>query len=344
MKIVIDNSIPFVKGVFEPYAEVLYKDHHDLCRDDVLDASALMVRSRTSCDAKLLEGSSIKIISTPSIGINNIDIDYCNSHGIYVQNASGANSGGVMNYVFSALYGMAARKGIQLGGMTIGIVGLGQVGSKIQNAARVLGFQTLAYDPLRAASEGPGQYCDLDYLLRHSDIVTLHMPLNNNTKGLANAEFFSKMKLGGIFINTARGGIVVENDLIAARPKLSSIIIDTWDNEPDVNKELVRIADIATPHIAGYSYQGKQRGTAMAVKAVARYFGIKELYDYFPVANFEGLNSIKLELSGKSQGDIASAIQYNYPIFTDDFMFRINPDNFIELRKNYQYRREFVIL
>lgn len=344
MKIVIDSSIPFIEGVFEPYAEVVYRSHHELSKDDVRDASALIIRSRTICDRNLLEGSSVKIISTPSIGINNIDTDYCNTHGIFVQNASGANSGGVMNYVFSALYGIAARKGIQLSGMTIGIVGLGQSGSKVQNAARVLGFKTLAYDPVRAQNEGPEQYCELDYLLRNSDIVTLHMPLNSSTKGLADAEFFSKMKLGAIFINTSRGGIVVEEDLIAARPKLSSIIIDTWNNEPDVNKDLVRISDIATPHIAGYSYQGKQRGTAMAVKAVARYFGIKELYDFFPVANFEGLNSVKLELSGKSQGDIASAIQYNYPIFTDDFMFKINPDNFIELRKEYKYRREFVIL
>lgn len=344
MKIVIDNSIPFVKGVFEPYADVTYRSHDELTGEDIRDAEALMVRSRTICGRDLLEGSAVKIISTPSIGVNNIDMSYCNARGIFVQNASGANSGGVMNYVFSALYGIAARKGISLDGMTIGIIGLGQSGSKIQNAARVLGFKTLAYDPVREESEGREQYCDLDYLLRNSDIVTLHTPLNDSTRGLANAGFFSKMKLGAIFINTSRGGIVVDEDLIAARPKLSSIIIDTWNNEPDVNKELVRIADIATPHIAGYSYQGKQRGTAMAVKAVARFFGIKELYDFFPVANFEGLNSVKLDLSGKSQGDIASAIQYNYPIFTDDFMFRINPDNFIQLRRDYKYRREFVII
>ena len=344
MKIVIDKTIPFIEGVFEPYADVIYLLPEEIRPEDIRDASALMVRSRVRCDEALLKDSGVKIISKPSIGTDNIDIEYCNAHGIFVSNASGSNSGGVMNYVFSALYGIAARRGISLDGMTIGIVGLGHSGSKVQNTARLLGFKTLACDPKREQEEHSAEFCDIDYLLRNSDIVTLHLPLNARTKGLANSEFFSKMKLGAIFINASRGEIVDEEALIDARQKLSTIIIDTWANEPNINKELLKIADIATPHVAGYSYQGKQRSTAMAVKAVARYFGIKELFDFFPVSEVEGLQSVKLELSGRTQGDIASVLQYNYPIFTDDFMFRINPDNFLEMRRNYRYRREFIIL
>lgn len=344
MKIVIDNSIPFIEGVFEPYAEVVYLDGASISRDDLTEADALVARSRTKCNEELLEGTPVKIISTVNIGTDNIDMQYCNQKGIYVQNASGCNSGGVMNYVFSALYGVAARKCISLEDTTIGIVGVGHAGSKIQNAARLLGFKTLLYDPPREAEEGHSQFCDLDFLLRNSDIVTLHLPLNPSTRGMADASFFSKMKLGAMFINVSRGELVVDDALINAAPKLGSIIIDTWNNEPDINLKLMEIADIATPHIAGYSYQGKQIGTSMAVKAIARYFGIKPLFDFYPASDYEAHDAVKLELSGKKQGEIASAIQYNYPIFTDDFMLRIAPDSFAELRRNYRYRREFIIL
>lgn len=343
MKLVADSAIPFLKGVFEPYATTVYKPGTEIRRDDLADADALIVRTRTRCDARLLEGTSVKIIAVSAIGTDNVDIPWCKEHGIFVQNAPGSNSGGVMNYVFSALYGAAARKSIPLKGATLGLVGGGNVGSRVETMARHLGFKVLLNDPPREAAEGPGQFCSLDYLLANSDVVSLHLPLNDRTRGIADAAFFDKMKLGAFFINTARGELVVEDALMAAIPRLGPVIIDAWSHEPHVNQTLMSMVDIATPHIAGYSYQGKQRSTSAVVRAVARFFSISALYDFFPAAEVEELEAVKLDLTGMTQGQRASLFQYNYPIFTDDFMFRMAPDSFEQLRADYRYRREFYI-
>ena len=343
MKIVIDQAIPFIEGVFEDYADVLYRNGASICREDLTDADALVIRTRTRCTPSLLEGSPLKIIATAAIGTDHIDLDYCRKRGIHVQNAAGCNSGAVANYVMSGIYGAASRKRINLEGATIGIVGVGNVGSRVARAAGLLGFKVLLNDPPRAAAEGPALFCDLDYLLRNSDIVSMHVPLTPQTRSMADAAFFSKMKLGAFFINSARGEIVDENALVSAAGKLGALIIDTWCGEPTVNHALLRVADIATPHIAGYSYQGKLNGTAMAVRAVARYLGIKELYEFFPDPAGQPRDAVKLDLRGKPQGQIAAIIQYTYPIFTDDFMFRVDPGSFESLRENYRYRREFFI-
>lgn len=343
MKIVIDKSIPFIEGVFEPYATVLYREGPEIESKDLRDADALVVRTRTRCDEKLLEGSSVKIIATATAGTDNIDNDYCRRHGIFVQNASGCNAGAVANYVFSALYGAAARKSISLPGAKLGIIGLGNAGERVESMGRSLGFKVLRYDPKKAEIEWYTQFCTLDKLLKDSDIVTMHVPLNETTRGMADAEFFGKMKPGAIFINTAQGDVVVEQDLLAAIRKLGAVIIDTWSHEPTINTMLMNLADIATPHIAGYSLQSKQTGTAMAVRAVARFFKLNSLYEFFPQTDIEEYQAVKLDVTDKSQGQIAAMLQYNYPIFTDDFMFRMNPTKFEELRTNYQYRREFFI-
>lgn len=343
MKIIIDSSIPFVQGVFEPYADVVYKQWDEFGREDVADADALIIRTRTKCDAELLEGSSVKVISTVTIGTDNIDLEYCRERGIYVRNAAGCNAGGVMNYVFSALYGVAARKSIKLEGYTMGIIGVGSAGRRVEAVARSLGFRILKNDPPRMLEEGPADFSPLDYLIENSDIISLHVPLNENTRGMVDEEFLRKVKPGAIFINVARGEVVDDEALKDAIPKLGAVIVDTWNNEPDVDKELLNMVDIATPHIAGYSYQGKQNGTAAAVRTVARFFGIQQLIDFFPASNVAELEAVKLDVHGKSQGQIASLFQYNYPIFTDDFMFRVNPDDFVRLRANYSYRREFFI-
>lgn len=343
MKIVADMDVPFLKGVFEPYAEVIYKKGIDISREDVADADALIVRTRTRCDADLLEGTSVRMVATATIGMDHIDLDYCASRGIEVANAEGCNAGGVMQYVFSALYGIAARKGIKIDGSTIGIVGVGNVGMRIEAMAEYLGFNILRCDPPRAEKEGPEGFCSLEHLLENSQIVTLHVPLDNTTRGMANPAFFTLMQPGAIFINAARGEVVDEEALLEARPKLGAIVIDTWNNEPDVNEELIDAADIATPHIAGYSYQGKQNGTSMAVRAVAAHFGIAELMDFFPEDELPEHQPVHLDLKGKNHGEIAAVLQYNYPIFTDDFRFRMEPHKFEKLRSDYQYRREIIV-
>ncbi len=343
LKIVADKAIPFLEGVFDPYADMTYLPGDKIGPEDVRDADVLMVRTRTKCNADLLEGSKVKFIATATIGTDHIDFPYCDSKGIVVRNAPGCNAGGVMEYVFSALYGLASRKSISLQGDTIGIIVVGHVGSLIERMGRALGFKILKCDPPRAEAEGSFGFCDLEYLLQNSQIVTLHVPLDETTRGMANSEFFSLMQPGAFFINAARGEVVCDDALKAAIPKLGPVIIDTWNHEPDIDLDLMDKVAIATPHIAGYSYQGKQNGTAAAVRAVAHYFGITELYEFFPKTDLPENEAVKLDLKGLNQGEIASVLQYNYPIFTDDFMLRLNPENFDKLRSEYNYRREVYI-
>lgn len=343
MRIVIDRTIPFMEGVFEPYAEVVYKDGPCISREDILDADALIIRTRTKCDAQTLKGSKVKIIATATSGTENIDVDYCSEHGIFFKNASGCNAGAVANYVFSALYGTAARNSISLADKTIGIIGMGNIGQRVEQMGRALGFKIIRHDPRKSEIEWYTQFHSLDELLEQSDIVSLHLPLTQENKGMANADFFNKMKDGAFFINTSQGELVVEQDLLDAIPRLGPVAIDAWSHEPSINTALMNAVDIATPHIAGYSMQGKQIGSAMAVRSVARFLKIEELYEFYPKTDIIEYQAVRLDTREKTQGQVASMIQYNYPIFTDDFMFRMNPTKFEQLRTDYQYRREFYL-
>ena len=183
-----------------------------------------------------------------------------------------------------------------------------------------------------------------DFLdMESSQIVTMHTPLDDTTRGMADEEFFMLMQPGAIFINASRGEVMNEDALKAAYPKLGAAIIDTWNNEPDVDEDLIELVDVATPHIAGYSFQGKQNGTASAVQSVAHHFGIEELYDYYPENDIPDHEPKLLDLKDKKQGEIAALFQYNYPVFTDDFRFRMEPENFEKMRSAYQYRKEICI-
>lgn len=343
MKIVADKHIPFLEGVFEPYAEVVYIDGRAITHNDIVDADAMIIRTRTRCNAELLDNTRVSIIATATIGTDHIDLPYCSERGIEVHNAEGCNAGGVMQYVFSALYGVAARKSIRLDGMNFGIIGVGNVGRKVEEMASYLGFNVLRCDPPRASVEGEEGFCSLEYLLANSQIVTLHVPLDDSTRKMADENFFLQMQPGTIFINAARGEIMDEAALKEAYPKLGAAIIDTWNNEPDVDEDMIELVDVATPHIAGYSYQGKQNGTAMSVQAVARHFGICELYDFYPENDIPDHEPVLLDLHDKKQGEVAAVFQYNYPIFTDDFRFRMEPHNFEKMRSHYEYRREIYI-
>lgn len=344
MKIVADKYIPFLEGVFEPYAEVVYLDGKNITHDDIIDADALIVRTRTKCDADLLRGTSVKIIATATIGLDHVDLEYCNRVGIQVHNAKGSNAGGVCQYVFSALYGVASRKGIKLEGQTLGIIGVGNVGRRVENVAQKLGFNVLRCDPPRAEAEGEEGFVSLEYLLANSKIVTIHTPLDDTTRNMANAEFFAAMQPGSIFINTARGEVIDEEALLELLPKFGAVIIDTWRDEPNINEELLAKVDVATPHIAGYSYQGKKNATANSVQVVAKFFELEELYDFVPIGDNPESEAQVVELNDKNQGEITSILQYNYPIFTDDFIFRMQPNNFERMRSEYNYRREICIL
>jgi len=341
MKIVADTNIPFLKGVLEPYADVVYMDGRAIDRQAMMDADAIIIRTRTKCNQETLQGTKVKMIASATIGTDHIDMSWCAQNGIEVQNAEGCNAGAVANYIFSAMYAVASRRTISMEDAVLGIIGVGNVGRKVEHMARTLGLKVLLNDPPRAQEEGPEGFVTIDELLEKASIISLHVPLNASSQGMCNDAFFNKMRPGSIFINASRGEVVDEAALLRARPKISALVLDTWCNEPNVSQILIDACDIATPHIAGYSYQGKQNGTAMAVQAVARHFGIKELEFFRPAEEEEALKPKAIPVRGKTQGEIAAALQYNYPIFTDDFLFRVNPADFERLRSEYNYRREF---
>lgn len=358
MRITADRHIPFLEGVFEPFGEVVYKEGTEIGREDARSSDALIIRTRTRCDASLLEGSRVRMIATATIGMDHIDLPYCRSKGIEVANAAGCNANAVMQYVFSAIRALQQKKGLDLRGKTIGIIGVGEVGGRVANFALSHGFKVLLCDPPKEALKLPERrYCSQDYLLEHSDIVTLHTWLDPTTRGMAGEDFFSKMKDGAIFINASRGDVVVDEALIKASERLGGIVIDTWNGEPNINRELLERVDIATPHIAGYSLQGKINGTKMAVQAVARHFGIKIAEG---VGN-DALSEVIAERVGNDVGKVPNdaekvpndalsegiaervpndAEEQKYDIFADDSALRAHSENFEDLRSHYKLRDE----
>ena len=364
MKILVDKDIPFIEGVFEPFAQVEYLSGKEFAPSNVKDADALVIRTRTKCNAALLEDSSVKFIATATIGMDHIDLDYCTASGIAVANAAGCNAGGVMQYVFTSLYALACKKGIILPDginsapegkkLTLGVIGAGNVGSRVANMGEYMGFEVLRCDPAKERAQTLAfnngymklhefkDYYSLDYLLENSDIVTLHTDLNPTSRGMAGEEFFSKMKDGAIFINSSRGEVVVDEALLESVGKMKGVILDVWNCEPALNLMLMEAADIATPHIAGYSYEGKVNGTAMAVKAVAEHFGIEGLQDFKIVPAEKNTNFFsKNELS---QYQISEYFQNIFPIFGHCGDLKQNPQNFELLRSNFKYRREFYVI
>ncbi len=365
MKIIVDKDIPFINGVFEPYADVHYLSGKEINREVVEDADALVIRTRTKCNSALLEGSSVKFIATATIGMDHIDLDYCKSAGIEVANAAGCNAGGVMQYVFTSLYALSCKKGYFLPDSfsnispqgrkpVLGVIGVGNVGSKVADMGEYLGFEVLRCDPLKereqtlAFNNGYMQLKDfkdfysLEYLLVNSDIITLHVNLHEGSRGMADENFFKRMKPGTIFINSSRGEVVDEGALMDNADKLSGIIIDVWANEPNINFALLEMADIATPHIAGYSYEGKVNGTTMAVRAVAAHFGIGGLLDFAIVPAEKNNNHFSKE--GKSKEEISEYMSNIFPIFGHCADLKENPQDFEQLRSNFKYRREFYVI
>lgn len=319
-KIVIDKAVPYISGVFEPYFDnVVYAPAAEIDAAAVRDADALIIRTRTKCNAALLEGSAVKFIATATIGMDHIDTAWCAANGILAVNAPGCNADGVMEWVFAALNVFSARRSLE--GATLGVIGVGQVGHRVADMGRKRGFRVLENDPpLQAAGGGGRNLTDLDTLLAQSDIVTVHIPLWKQNRDFADAAFFARMKPGAIFLNASRGGIVDEAALLAVRSKLGPIAIDVWKGEPRINMELLAAADIATPHIAGYTQVGKINATRASVRAAAKAFGIASLLDF------------DIEHSYKPY-DIDS-----YDIMADDGALRAAPRDFERLRTEYKLR------
>ncbi|MCL2103724.1 MAG: 4-phosphoerythronate dehydrogenase, partial [Kiritimatiellaeota bacterium] len=275
MKIVCDKNMPYAFEAFSTLGDVTLKDGRQITAEDVRDAEALFTRSTTKINASLLDGSAVRFYGTAVIGTDHIDIPYLESRGIAWTAAPGCNAESVANYVTAALLSLGVW-----GGMTLGVIGVGNVGRRVCRHGGGLGLRVLANDPPRMRDPNDAEaarFVSLDHLLAESDIVTCHVPLTRDgqdaTFHLFDTPRFAMMKPGAIFINAARGGVADTDALIAALGggRVAHAVIDCWEGEPAYPPDLLARADIATPHIAGHSYEGKVNGTAMIYRAACAF-------------------------------------------------------------------------
>ncbi len=349
MKIIIDDKIPFLKGVLEPYASTVYKNGAAISSADVKEADALIIRTRTRCDAALLGGSRIRFIASATIGHDHIDGNYCETSGISWKNAPGCNAGSVVQYVAAALSVWSNRTGETLQGKIIGIVGVGNTGSGVERLCGLLGMKVLRNDPPRERREGSAAFVDLRTVLHEADILSFHVPLNCNGKDktlhLIDGDVLSRMGGCSLLINTSRGEVIHNGALKKALQAggIKDAVLDVWEQEPAIDRTLIPLLLLATPHIAGYSADGKANGTAMAVQAVAGYFGFSDLQSWVPESIPAPEQAECAPYNGDADGEtlLKRAILHSYPIEQDDARLRASPQEFEQLRGNYPLRREF---
>lgn len=332
----------------EPFATVVYLNGKAINAEDVKEASALIVRTRTKCNATLLKGSKVKFIASATIGYDHIDTQYCAQNGIKWTNAKGCNSGSVEQYVASALMDICKKEKKSPSKLTLGVVGVGNVGKKVSRLGRLLGFKVLINDPPRARQEGDGDFVSLNRIARKSDIITFHVPLNmdgmDKTFHLFDEKFLTKLEKKPYIINSSRGEVADTKALIlgAKKNNVRGLILDVWENEPGIDKELMGLTDISTPHIAGYSADGKANGTTMSVEAVSKFFN-------FPIGKVELKDIptpqddlIRVNLGKHSlQSAVNKVLKSTYEILDDSEALRNEISGFEKLRNTYPVRREF---
>ncbi len=329
MKVIIDSAIPFIKGVLEPFAEVVYTPGDNFTTELVADTDALIIRTRTRCNRELLEGSKVKFIATATIGFDHIDCRYCADNGIEVATAAGCNARGVLQWVAAVLVRLAKRENFTPSQRTLGIVGVGNVGSLVKQYAERWGFKVVCCDPPRQQREKL-DFVSLQELVPQVDILTLHTPLDATTRGMINADLLAALRPGATVINASRGEVAQTEALL--REDLT-VAVDVWEHEPNIDARLLEKAIVSTPHIAGYSVQGKANATALAVRAVAKYFKLP-LTEWYP----EGMT-----------GSVPQDIDWQRLIDTIDNYCNLdvesaplkNGGDFEALRNGYRLREEY---
>ena len=263
MKIIADDKIPFLRDVMDSHVEVVYLPGSKITPADVKDADAVITRTRTKCNAGLLTGSTVKFIATATIGYDHIDTAWCEANGISWTNAPGCNSSSVAQYISSVLLNLACKQKISLRGKTLGVVGVGNVGSKIANVGEALGMRVLLNDPPRAEKEGSDRFVELTQVIAEADFITMHVPLEKGEKyptyHLGDAGLFKAMKPGAFYINSSRGSVCDNQALKAAlkQKTIAGAVLDVWEHEPELDLELLDLVDFGTPHIAGV-FRGRQ--------------------------------------------------------------------------------------
>lgn len=330
MKVVIDEHIPYIREAAERlFDEVVYLRGADISRNDIRDADALIVRTRTRCNRQLLNGTRVGFIATATIGYDHLDTSYLAEAGIGWANCPGCNAGSVAQYVRNVLLLLAP-------GATVGLIGVGHVGKAVAGALRQAGFRVLLNDPPREQSEGI-RLNTLRELQDECEVISIHTPLTHAgpfaTHYLIDRVFLCGCKHKPVIINTARGGVVCEADLLTAlsSEQVSAAVVDTWEGEPHINPELLERAAIATPHIAGYSADGKANASRMALEAVCCHFGITSEFTISPPP---------LPVHIKPTGNKLQDALLLYDPRRDSERLKAAPEQFEQLRNSYPLRRE----
>lgn len=329
MRIVADSHIPYLDACIIPEVQLVRCEH--ITHNDLLEADAMLVRTRTRCDASLLEGTKVEFIGSATIGTDHIDLDYCRRSGITVCNAPGCNAPAVAQWVLSSIGHWMFMRGIDdISALTLGVVGVGHVGSIVARWARQLGFTVLLNDPpLEHSGSHNMKFSHIARLLDQSDIITFHTPLTRNgnwpTWHLCDGNFLSRASRCRLLLNAARGAVC---DTAALLKWEGDLAIDCWEGEPSINCQLLEHAFVATSHIAGYSQEGKMRGTAMVIKGLADHFGLS----MEPLAP-------DTPQTGAEQVTIQRIMESYNPLF-DTLSLKSASQMFETLRNNYDLRHE----
>lgn len=330
LKIVADEAIPFLDGVLDPWARVIRRPGREIGPRDAADADALIVRTRTRCDEELLRSSSVRLVATATIGFDHIDLDWCRRHGIRVATAAGCNARGVLQWVAGVLVRLSRRQGWRPCERTLGIVGVGHVGSLVKHYAESWGFRVLCCDPPREERERLG-FLPLDEVARRSDLITFHTPLDDSTRHLCDERLLGLLPPGAAVINSSRGEVVSGEALLRSGHPYA---LDVWEHEPRLDAALLAGAEVATSHIAGYSLQGKATATAMAVQAVADCFSLP-LSGWYPSA---APPSRPREIGWE---ELCRTIDAHFDCRHETERLKSAPEAFESIRDRYAYREEY---
>jgi erythronate-4-phosphate dehydrogenase len=287
VKIVADENIPQIATAFAALGQVELLPGRQITRDQLRDCQCLLVRTVTSIDRNLLQDTPVEFIGSATIGTDHVDLSYLNQQGIAFSNAAGCNAEAAAEYVISGLFALSQRKGFDPFSRRAGIIGCGNVGSKLKGKLQALGIETLICDPPKAElDQTDTPYVNLETIISECDLISLHVPLTQEgkypTHHLFNYQRLSKLRKGCLLVNAARGPVVDNlalEQVILERPDLITFL-DTWENEPNPSRTLLEKVDLATPHIAGYSVEGRLWGTQMILDAANEYFGQKSSWRY----------------------------------------------------------------
>lgn len=346
MKILADAHIPYLKGVAEQFGEVEYLPGNQFSRDTISGKDALIVRTVTHFGEEILSGSKVKLICSATIGFDHIDTNWCDNHGVAWRTAPGCNAASVEQYVTASLLYLAEKYQFDLKQKTIGIVGVGNVGSKVEAACQKLGMRVLLNDPPREEQEGAALFTPIQTILQEADIITFHTPLTktgqHKTHHLVDDHFLASVEKKPFIINAARGGITDNQGLKKAirSGNISGVVIDCWENEPEIDRELLQLADIATPHIAGYSADGKWTATKMSLENLNKFFhiGIENIHYHDIPSPKDPIINLR-EITPEEQ--LQHAVWHTYNPVTETIALKESPDKFYWFRSNYPLRREY---